>query len=184
MTDHPGSDAPEADAAADPPPQERSLPQAPPVPTGFGYSQHPEQDIPAGMYVDQQSGLLLPNGTTLANPARRIGAWFLAIPLSIVTLGIGYTVWGLILWGRGQTPALKLLGMRVWRPDDRRPATFWWMALREVIGRIADGILSIVTEVTSLILMLVGKERRTIHDYVAGTVVLYDPDNVLQGDQN
>lgn len=136
------------------------------------------------MYVDQQSGLLLPNGTTLANPGRRIGAWFLAIPLWIVTLGIGHIVWGLILWGRGQTPALKLLGMQVWRPDERRPATFWWMALREVIGRIADGILSILTELTSFILMLAGRERRTIHDYVAGTVVLYDPDNVLRGDQN
>ena len=29
-----------------------------------------------------------------------------AIPLAIVTLGIGYVIWGLIVWGNGQTPAL------------------------------------------------------------------------------
>jgi uncharacterized RDD family membrane protein YckC len=183
MTNHPGSDPLEADGAANPLPQKQSLPQAPPVLEEFSHGQYPEQAIPAGMYFDQQSGLLLPNGTTLATPVRRIGAWFLAIPLWIVTLGIGYIVWGLILWDRGQTPALKLLGMRVWRPDDRRPATFWWMALREVVGRIADSILSVVSALTSLILMLVGRERRTIHDYVAGTVVLHDPDNVLQENQ-
>lgn len=185
MTNHPGFEPTEADGAADnPPPQEPSLPQAPPVPADYGYGQYPEQSVPTGMYFDPQSGLLLPNGTTLANPVRRIGAWLLAIPLWIITLGIGYIIWGLILWGRGQTPALRVLGMQVWRPDDGRPATFWWMALREIIGRIGDGILSIITELTSLILMIAGRERKTIHDYVAGTVVLYDPDHVLYGNRN
>ena len=54
----------------------------------------------------------LPEGTELASVGRRIGAYFLAIPLWIVTLGIGYIVWGLIAWGNGQTPALQVLGMR------------------------------------------------------------------------
>jgi hypothetical protein len=44
------------------------------------------------MYVDQVSGLLLPNGTELASVGRRIGAWFLTIPLVIATLGIGYII--------------------------------------------------------------------------------------------
>jgi len=53
------------------------------------------------MYVDQASGLLLPNGTELASVGRRIGAGFLTIPLAIATLGIGYIIWGLIVWGGG-----------------------------------------------------------------------------------
>jgi uncharacterized RDD family membrane protein YckC len=123
--------------------------------------------IPAGMYLDQESGLALPNGTVLASPGRRIGAFFLAIPLSIITLGIGYLIWGLIVWGNGQTPALQVLGMRCWRPEDGRVATFWW-------------ILWVITELVSFIFMLSRPDRRTLHDLIAGTVVLHDPDNVLR----
>ena len=41
------------------------------------------------MYFDPASGVLLPEGVVLASVGRRIGAWFLAIPLVIVTLFIG-----------------------------------------------------------------------------------------------
>jgi len=160
-----------------PPPP--GFPQAPPVPAGYGYGQPGGLPVPAGMYLDQQSGLVLPQGTVLASSGRRIGAFFLAIPLAIVTLGIGYLVWGLIVWGSGQTPALQVLGMRVWRPEENRVAGFWWMALREIVGRICDGILSIITELTSLIFMLSRPDRKTLHDLVAGTVVLHDPNKVL-----
>jgi uncharacterized RDD family membrane protein YckC len=69
--------------------------------------------------------------------------------------------------------------MRCYRPEEDRVAGFSWMALREVVGRILDGILSIITELTSLILMLVRPDRKALHDLVAGTVVLSDPDKVL-----
>jgi uncharacterized RDD family membrane protein YckC len=154
------------------------FPQAPPVPAGYGYGQF-GQPVPAGMYFDQQSGLMLPEGTVLASSGRRIGAAFLAIPLSIITLFIGYLIWGLIAWGKGTTPALQVLGMRCYRPETNRVAGFWWMALREVVGRIADGILSIITGLISFIFMLTRPDRRTLHDLVAGTVVLHDPNKVL-----
>jgi uncharacterized RDD family membrane protein YckC len=156
----------------------QGLPQAPPVPA-YGYSPYGGQPVPAGLYLDQESGLLLPQGTVLANPGRRIGAFFLAIPLVIITLGIGYAIWGLIVWANGQTPALQVLGMRCYRPETHRVAGFWWMALRETIARIAEGLLSIITELVSLIFMLTRPDRRTIHDLVAGTVVLHDPNKVL-----
>jgi uncharacterized RDD family membrane protein YckC len=69
--------------------------------------------------------------------------------------------------------------MRCWRPEDRRIPGFWWMALREVVERIAEGILSFITLLISLILMLTRPDRRCLHDLVAGTVVLYDPNKVL-----
>jgi uncharacterized RDD family membrane protein YckC len=131
------------------------------------------------MFFDPSSGLLLPVGTELASVGRRIGAFFLSIPLSIVTLGIGYAIWGLIVWGRGQTPALQVLGMRCWRPETGRVASWGWMALREIIGRFIEGILSFITLLVSLILMLTSKDRRCLHDLIAGTVVLRDPDKVL-----
>lgn len=131
------------------------------------------------MSFDQSSGLVLPQGVQLASVGRRIGAWFLAIPLAIVTLLIGYVIWGLIVWGRGQTPALQVLGMRCWRSDTGRVAGWGWMALREVIGRFCEGIVGIITLLVSFILMLTSRERRCLHDLVAGTVVVHDPNKVL-----
>jgi uncharacterized RDD family membrane protein YckC len=95
----------------------------------------------------------------------------------IVTLVVGDIVWGLIIWGRGQTPTQQVLGMRCWRPDDRRVATWGSMALREIIGRIVEGTL--VLGIISLVLMLTRPDRRTLHDLIAGTVVVRDPDNRL-----
>jgi uncharacterized RDD family membrane protein YckC len=149
------------------------------VPATYGYGQPGGQPVPAGLYLDQQSGLLLPQGTVLAPSGRRIGAFFLAIPLAIITLGIGYVIWGLIAWGSGTTPALQVLGMRCYRPEDNRVAGFWWMALRNIVGRIAEGIVPPITQLISLIFMLTRPDRRTIHDLVAGTVVLHDPNKVL-----
>jgi uncharacterized RDD family membrane protein YckC len=159
--------------SAPPPP-----PQAPPL-SDYGQGPYGQSTAPPGMYVDPVSGLALPFGVELASAGRRIGAFFLSIPLSIITLGIGYLVWGLIVWGRGQTPALQVLGMRCWRPETGRVAGWGWMALREIIGRFVEGILSIITLLLSLILMLTSKERKSLHDLIAGTVVLRDPNKVL-----
>jgi len=153
----------------------QGLPQAPAV---SGYGQYP-MAVPQGMWFDQASGLVLPQGTALASVGRRIGAYFLAIPLAIVTLGIGYIIWGLIVWPNGQTPTLQLLNMRAWRPETGKVAGFWYMALREIVGRFIDGILSLITAVTSFVLFVAGKEHKSLHDLIAGTVVLYDPDKVL-----
>jgi uncharacterized RDD family membrane protein YckC len=132
------------------------------------------------MYVDPESGLTLPEGVQLASAGRRIGAWFLSILLWIVTLFIGYIIWGLIVWGRGQTPALQVLGMRCWHPETRRVAGWWRMALREIIGGFVEGIFGWITELVSLILFLARRDHRCLHDLVGGTVVLHDPGNVLE----
>ena len=149
------------------------------VTAGYGYGQYPAVPVPPGMYVDQESGLLLPDGTELASVGRRIGAGFLTIPLAIATLGVGYIIWGLIVRGNGQTPALQVLGMRAWRPETGRVAGFWFMALREIPGRIINHVLGIVTLLTSFVLFVAGRQHKALHDWIAGTVVLHDPDNLL-----
>jgi uncharacterized RDD family membrane protein YckC len=176
----PGQDAvqpPPGQGSYPPPPPGPGLPAAPPVPLGYGA--YPAAAVPPGMYLDTESGLLLPEGTELASIGRRIDAYFLAIPLCIVTLVIGYLIWGLIVWGNGQTPALQVLGMRCWRPETNRVPGFWIMALREVAGGILENLLGMITLITSFVLMVAGRERKSIHDYIAGTVVVYDPDKVL-----
>lgn len=129
------------------------------------------------MYYDSQSELMLPNGTELASIGRRIGAYFLSLGLAIVTLGIGYLIWGLILWPSGRSPALNILGMRVWRMDNQQPPGFGYMALRDIVGRIVEGFFFIW--LVSFIMMCAGKQRRTVHDYIGGTIVLYDPNKVI-----
>ncbi len=44
-----------------------------------------------------------------ASPARRCTAWVLEIVLISGTAYIGWFVWSLITWGKGQTPAQNLL---------------------------------------------------------------------------
>ena len=71
-----------------------------------------------------ESGSVPPDPLSmLASKGRRFGAYLLEIPLTIVTLGIGYIIWMLIVWARGQTPAKQLLKMRVVRLEERRAAT-------------------------------------------------------------
>ena len=162
-----------------PPPPPPGYPPPPPAGDYGAYGAYGGGPVPAGMYVEPASGLILPQGVQLASVGRRIGAWFLAIPLVIITLGIGYIVWGLILWGQGTTPALRVLGMKCWRPQDGRPPGFWWMALRDVVGRIAEGVLGLITYLVSFVLFVTGREHRALHDWIASTVVVHDPQKVL-----
>ena len=153
------------------------LPSAPPPAPGYGYGQAPPGSVPEGLALDQASGLALPAGVRLATPGRRIGAYFLSIVLVIVTLVIGYVIWGLVIWGRGQTPTYQVLGMRCWKPDTRRVAGWGTMALREIVGRLVESLM--ITALISFILMLVRPDRKCLHDLIAGTVALHDPDKVL-----
>jgi uncharacterized RDD family membrane protein YckC len=153
----------------------------PPPPAGqYAYGQPGMAVVPTGMYYDPQSGLTLPEGVELASIGRRIGAFFLAIPLIIVTLVIGYLIWGLIVWGQGTSPALQVLGMRCWRTQDNEVPGWGWMALRNVIGNFIIERFITIIGVISFILMCVNRDRRCIHDMIAGTVVLYDPNKVLE----
>jgi hypothetical protein len=161
---------------APPPPAYGSTPPpaAPPYPAGAMGA-----PVPAGMYVDPANGLVLPNQVVLAPVGRRIGAFFLAIPLAIVTLGIGYIIWGAIVWSKGTSPALQVLGMRAWSPENSAHASWGRMALRNIVGGFIQAILSIITYLISFVLFLTGNEHKSIPDHIGGTVIVHDPAKVL-----
>jgi uncharacterized RDD family membrane protein YckC len=139
----------------------------------------PDAPDAMGRRYDPESDLYLPGGTELASRGRRVGAYFLAIPLAIVTLFIGYIIWGLIVWGKGTTPALQVLGMRCYVVDEARVPGFGKMALREVVGRwLIESVIGIIG-IISFFVFLTNKRRQPFHDMVAGTVVLYDPEKRL-----
>lgn len=137
------------------------------------------QPVGAGFHLDQASGLVLPDGVELASHGRRVGAYFLQILLMIVTLVIGWLIWGLIVWGKGTSPALQVLGMKVYRPEQRQTATFGTMALRNIVGGLAQSVLSLITQLVSFVLFLTRPDRRSLPDLIASTVVVHDPNKVL-----
>jgi uncharacterized RDD family membrane protein YckC len=53
------------------------------------------------------------------------------------------------------------------------------MAFREIVGRFVEGLLGFITLAISFVLILTSRERKCLHDYIAGTVVLSDPNKVL-----
>ncbi len=161
-----------------------SPPNVPPyVPSAPASYSAPPASYPAPAGYDMPPPIkgvpTLPPGVTLAPAGRRIGAYFLSILLVIVTLVIGYVVWGLILWRRGTSPALSVLKMRCVKADTGARATFGTMALREIVGRLVEGILGWITELVSLVLFLARDDRRCLHDLVGGTVVVFDPEGRL-----
>jgi uncharacterized RDD family membrane protein YckC len=175
--------APQGQPAAYPPPPPAGYPQGPPPgypqaggQSGYGY---PAAPPPGAGYGYPGGGLNFPPGVELASHGRRIGAYFLAFPLVIVTLVIGYLIWGAVLWGKGTSPALKVLKMKVVDANTGQVVGWGKMFLRDFVGGIVQGILSIITYLISLILFLSGEKRQTIPDKVASTVVVYDPNGVL-----
>jgi hypothetical protein len=165
-------------APQDAAPPYQGIPQAPPVPAGYGYGA-PQGEVPYGMYFDQKSGLMLPQGVVLASVGRRIGAYFLSIVLFIVTLGIGYFIWGLIAWSKGRGPTMQVLGLRCWKPADGRVAGWGTMALRDIVGGIAQSILGAITEIVSFGLFVGTQKHQSLLDLVGSTVVVHDPNKVL-----
>lgn len=123
----------------------------------------------------------------LATFQHRLGAYALDLALAFLTLGIGWVIWSLIVWGQGQTPAKKILKLRVYAADNtQRPATWGHMAVRELlllmaIG-IAAGVLNLITVVVGTIGIIAWyvmeivwyftKGQRTLRDTLVKTLVV------------
>ena len=76
-----------------------------------------------------------------ANPRHRLAGVVLDAVLLMVTFYIGWIIWTLILWGRGQTPAKLILKMRVMDVKSHQPATWGQMAIRQFLIPFVPGAL-------------------------------------------
>ena len=80
-----------------------------------------------------------------ASIQHRLGQLLLEYALFIVTLGVGYLVWFLIILGQGQTPGKQVLKLRVYDSTTGKPAKWGHMFIREfglvmAVAVIAYGI--------------------------------------------
>jgi len=57
----------------------------------------------------------------------------LTFGLVIVTLGVGWVVWSVAEWRRGQTASFRLTGLRVVRRSDGSPIGLWRSILRNAL---------------------------------------------------
>jgi uncharacterized RDD family membrane protein YckC len=71
-----------------------------------------------------------------ANLQHRLGGYALDLTLfmcSLITLGLAYLIWNLVVWGQGQTPAKQILRMRVYSLTTGKPVTWGHMAVRQLL---------------------------------------------------
>jgi uncharacterized RDD family membrane protein YckC len=120
----------------------------------------------------------LPAGVAAANPWMRLLGYVLEIILITVTLGIGWLIWAATTASNGQTPAKKLLKLRVIGSETIRPVGFgkmFWMR-----GILAGFIASIAISLTLGVLIFMpfwDKRNQNIWDKISGTYVVTDEDD-------
>ena len=130
------------------------------------------------------------NGSPMryASFQHRLGALVLDALLMGLTLGIGWLIWSLVIWGNGQTPAKQILKIRVYNAETGQVVSWGHMALREaLLGwwfgiSIATGILTLVTfglgSIASIawfvveIVFYFTKGSRTVRDLWTKTAVI------------
>ncbi len=148
---------PEAPAAPIAPQQYPPVPSGYPSPAGYGAPagflvQDPYAQPPVG-YGTPASGHL-PNSpvptAALASLGARFGAFLLEFVLLVVTLGIGWFIWAMIMWTKGTTPAKNLLGLRVVDISTGRPCTWGHMFVRNLCQAVFNfvpfgGLVDIVS---------------------------------------
>jgi uncharacterized RDD family membrane protein YckC len=125
--------------------------------------------------------LNLPPAVKLSSPLRRLSGHLLDIILAVVTLLIGWLIWSLIVWARGQTPGKQLLGMRVIRSDTQAVVGWGRMGLREVICKGVIGLVAGITVIGTVLYLwlLWDDQNQELWDKMATTLVVDDPQRVL-----
>jgi uncharacterized RDD family membrane protein YckC len=103
---------------------------------------------------------------------QRLGASLLDGLLFVVTLGIGWLIWDIVLFSQSTSPAKKMLGLRIVDINSGAPATMQQMLLREVLGKFILGSITGITGLVSIVLILVTPSRQGVWDYIARTTVV------------
>jgi uncharacterized RDD family membrane protein YckC len=92
--------------------------------------------------------------------------------LAIVTCGIGWLIWSIVLWQQSTSPAKKMLKLKIVDFNTGAPATMTQMLLREGLGKIVLGTITGITGLISAVLILVVPGRQGVWDYIAKTTVV------------
>jgi uncharacterized RDD family membrane protein YckC len=139
----------------------------------------PVVQVPTATPVATSSDMNMAHGAPLASAGQRFGARLLDSILISATLGIGYLIWLMITWGKGQTPGKSLLGLRVIDDETGKAATFGKMFYR---GFVLRGLLNGITlGIYGLIgcFGVIGASHKATWDKGAKTTVVVDKAGAL-----
>ena len=113
---------------------------------------------------------------TLSTKGKRFGAMLLEAVLVIVTLVIGWIVWSIILWKKGQSPAKSILKMRVINLEQNRAANIGEMAMRELVGKWLLSVIPFWYLINGVVLLMDNDKYQCLWDKIVKTTVIDDPD--------
>lgn len=78
-----------------------------------------------------------------------------------------------VIWG-GYTIGKRICGIRIRRVDDHSPPGIGTMLLRLVVAGIIYGLTLGIGVIVSAFMIGLREDRRSIHDFVAGTEVVHE----------
>ena len=102
----------------------------------------------------------------------RFGALLLDSLLFVVTCGIGWLIWDIVLWQQSTSPAKKMLNLKIVDINTGAPASMVQMLLREGLGMIVLSAITGIVGIISAILILVVPSRQGVWDYISKTTVV------------
>lgn len=126
----------------------------------------------------------IPSVLPHATPLHRFGAALLEGTLAVLTLGIGWFVWWLVLLGKGMTPARQILGLRIVNAKTMEPVTnsqvflrgfvvyfLAFSALASALSLVLFGLGWVFTLISALLVFR--SSHQTLWDQITGTTVAY-----------
>ena len=102
----------------------------------------------------------------------RLGALLLDSLLFVVTCGIGWLIWSIVLWQQSTSPAKKMLNLKIVDINTGAPASMVQMLLREGLGKIVLSAITGIVGIVSAVLILVVPSRQGVWDYISKTTVV------------
>ena len=102
----------------------------------------------------------------------RLGALLLDSLLFVVTCGIGWLIWSIVLWQQSTSPAKKMLKLKIVDINTGAPASMVQMLLREGLGKIVLSAITGIVGIISAVLILVVPSRQGVWDYISKTTVV------------
>jgi uncharacterized RDD family membrane protein YckC len=92
--------------------------------------------------------------------------------LFVVTCGIGWLIWDIVLWQQSTSPAKKMLNLKIVDINTGAPASMVQMLLREGLGKIVLSAITGIAGIVSAVLILVVPSRQGVWDFIAKTTVV------------
>ncbi|PYZ96424.1 hypothetical protein CR205_11925 [Alteribacter lacisalsi] len=101
------------------------------------------------------------------------GQWFSLETTWLDVLGLPYYLLVPVFW-YGYTVGKRAVGVRIVKLDGDN-VTFWTMIKRDIIAGLLYGITFGIAAIVSAFMIGIRKDKRSIHDFIAGTYVTHDP---------